>query len=130
MLRGGPSNASVGMNLDCSSFVQYCYWAQGFPFAAGNTAAYGRTGDLRAISLPKFNRAICGSSMLLAVSKPCADGARRRRVDRMLLWLRRLRKHVQRMDGEPRLPLLYLCRILRRHFHEEFWRFCFLSRLL
>lgn len=38
------------MNLDCSSFVQYCYWAQGLPFAAGNTAAYGRTGDLRAIS--------------------------------------------------------------------------------
>lgn len=32
------------------------------------------------------------------------------------IWLRRLRKHVQRMDGEPRLPLLYLCRILRRHF--------------
>lgn len=49
-LRGGPGNASVGMNLDCSSFVQYCYWAQGLPFAAGNTAAYGRTGDLRAIS--------------------------------------------------------------------------------
>ena len=44
------------------------------------------------------------------------DGAWRRRVDRMLLWLRRLRKHVQRMDGEPRLPLLYLCRILRRRF--------------
>ena len=49
-LRGGPGNASVGMNLDCSSFVQYCYWAQGLPFSAGNTAAYGRTGDLRAIS--------------------------------------------------------------------------------
>lgn len=49
-LRGGPGNASVGMNLDCSSFVQYCYWAQGLPFAAGNTAAYGRIGDLRAIS--------------------------------------------------------------------------------
>ena len=49
-LRGGPGNASVGMNLDCSSFVQYCYWAQGLPFTAGNTAAYGRTGDLRAIS--------------------------------------------------------------------------------
>ena len=49
-LRGGPGNASVGMNLDCSSFVQYCYWAQGLPFAAGNTAAYGRTGDLQAIS--------------------------------------------------------------------------------
>ena len=48
-LRGGPGNASVGMNLDCSSFVQYCYWAQGLPFSAGNTAAYGRTGDLRAI---------------------------------------------------------------------------------
>jgi cell wall-associated NlpC family hydrolase len=50
-LRGGPGNASVGMNLDCSSFVQYCYWAQGLPFAAGNTASYGRTNDLRAISL-------------------------------------------------------------------------------
>ena len=49
-LRGGSGNANVGMNLDCSSFVQYCYWAQGLPFAAGNTAAYGRTGDLRAIS--------------------------------------------------------------------------------
>lgn len=49
-LRGGPGNASVGMNLDCSSFVQYCYWAQGLPFSAGNTATYGRTGDLRAIS--------------------------------------------------------------------------------
>lgn len=49
-LHGGPANASVGMNLDCSSFVQYCYWAQGLPFSAGNTAAYGRTGDLRAIS--------------------------------------------------------------------------------
>ena len=50
-LRGGPGNASVGMNLDCSSFVQYCYWAQGLPFVAGNTASYGRTNDLRAISL-------------------------------------------------------------------------------
>ena len=49
-LRGGPGNASVGMNLDCSSFVQYCYWTPGLPFSAGNTAAYGRTGDLRAIS--------------------------------------------------------------------------------
>ena len=49
-LRGGPGNASVGMNLDCSSFVQYCYWAQGLPFSAGNTATYGHTGDLRAIS--------------------------------------------------------------------------------
>lgn len=49
-LRGGPGNASVGMNLDCSSFVQYCYWAQGLPFAAGNTASYGRTSDLQAIS--------------------------------------------------------------------------------
>lgn len=49
-LRGGPGKASVGMNLDCSSFVQYCYWAQSLPFSAGNTAAYGRTGDLRAIS--------------------------------------------------------------------------------
>ena len=30
--------------------MQYCYWTQGLPFSAGNTAAYGRTGDLRAIS--------------------------------------------------------------------------------
>lgn len=31
-LRGGPGNPSVGINLDCSSFVQYCYWAQNLPF--------------------------------------------------------------------------------------------------
>lgn len=49
-LRGGPGSPSVGINLDCSSFVQYCYWALGLPFSAGQTAAYRTAADLVAIS--------------------------------------------------------------------------------
>lgn len=49
-LRGGPGSPSVGINLDCSSFVQYCYWAQGMPFSASNTAAYRSAADLIRIS--------------------------------------------------------------------------------
>ena len=49
-LRGGPGNPSVGINLDCSSFVQYCYWAQNLPFFAGSTAAYRNAADLVSIS--------------------------------------------------------------------------------
>lgn len=48
-LRGGPGAPSVGANLDCSSFVRYCYWALGLPFSAGNTSAYASAGDLIAI---------------------------------------------------------------------------------
>ena len=47
--RAGP-NPSVGINLDCSSFVQYCYWAQNLPFSAGSTAAYRNAADLVSIS--------------------------------------------------------------------------------
>lgn len=36
--------------LDCSSFVQYCYWAQNLPFSAGSTAAYRNAADLVSIS--------------------------------------------------------------------------------
>lgn len=49
-LRGGPGSPSVGINLDCSSFIQYCYWAQGLPFSAGNTASYRHAADLQPIS--------------------------------------------------------------------------------
>ena len=49
-LRGGPGNPSVGINLDCSSFVQYCYWAQNLLFSAGSTAAYRNAADLVSIS--------------------------------------------------------------------------------
>lgn len=49
-LSGGPGNPSVGINLDCSSFVQYCYWAQNLPFSAGSTAAYRNAADLVSIS--------------------------------------------------------------------------------
>ena len=49
-LRGGPGNPSVGINLDCSSFVQYCYWAQNLPFSAGSTAAYRNAADLVSVS--------------------------------------------------------------------------------
>ena len=49
-LRGGPGNPSVGINLDCSSFVQYCYWAQNLPFSVGSTAAYRNAADLVSIS--------------------------------------------------------------------------------
>ena len=45
-----PGNPSVGINLDCSSFVQYCYWAQNLPFSAGSTAAYRNAADLVSIS--------------------------------------------------------------------------------
>ena len=46
----GRGNPSVGINLDCSSFVQYCYWAQNLPFSAGSTAAYRNAADLVSIS--------------------------------------------------------------------------------
>ena len=49
-LRGGPGNPSVDINLDCSSFVQYCYLAQNLPFSAGSTAAYRNAADLVSIS--------------------------------------------------------------------------------
>lgn len=49
-LRGGVGAPVVGANLDCSSFVQYCFWAVGLPFSAGNTAAYASAGDLTPIS--------------------------------------------------------------------------------
>ena len=49
-LRGGPGSPSVGINLDCSSFVQYCYWSQGLPFSAAQTAAYRTAADVVAIS--------------------------------------------------------------------------------
>ena len=95
------------MNLDCSSFVQYCYWAQGLPFSAGNTAAYGRTGDLRAISPAEVQP---GDLRVVY-----AAGGEQGHVQMALgggAWIECC--YVQRMDGEPRLPLLYLCRILRR----------------
>lgn len=49
-LAGGPGAPIVGSNLDCSSFIRYCFWAQGLPFSAGQTAAYRHAGDLRSIS--------------------------------------------------------------------------------
>ena len=48
-LSGGPGTPIVGSNLDCSSFIQYCFWAQGLPFSAGQTASYLNAGDLRSI---------------------------------------------------------------------------------
>lgn len=40
----------LSVHLDCSSFVQYCYWAQNLPFSAGSTAAYRNAADLVSIS--------------------------------------------------------------------------------
>lgn len=37
-LRGSAGAAIVGSNLDCSSFIQYCYWSLGLPFSAKTTA--------------------------------------------------------------------------------------------
>lgn len=45
-----PWRASVGSNLDCSSFIQYCYWACGLPYSASWTGAYATAGDLIPIS--------------------------------------------------------------------------------
>ena len=36
--------------LDCSSFIQYCYWSLGLPFSAKTTANYAGAGDLAEIS--------------------------------------------------------------------------------
>lgn len=49
-LSGGPGAPSVGSNLDCSSFIQYCYWACGLPYSASWTGAYATAGDLIPIS--------------------------------------------------------------------------------
>lgn len=48
-LTGGPGAASVGTSLDCSSFIQYCYWACGLPYSAGYTASYATATDLTPI---------------------------------------------------------------------------------
>lgn len=48
-LRGGPGNPSVGINLDCSSFVQYCYWAQNLLFPRQHSRLSERS-DLVSIS--------------------------------------------------------------------------------
>ena len=40
----------MGSNLDCSSFIQYCYWSLGLPFSAKTTASYAGAGDLVEIS--------------------------------------------------------------------------------
>lgn len=49
-LRGSAGAAIVGSNLDCSSFIQYCYWSLGLPFSAKTTANYAGAGDLAEIS--------------------------------------------------------------------------------
>ena len=49
-LRGSAGAAIVGSNLDCSSFIQYCYWSLGLPFSAKTTANYADAGDLVEIS--------------------------------------------------------------------------------
>lgn len=49
-LRGSAGAAIVGSNLDCSSFIQYCYWSLGLPFSAKTTASYAGAGDLVEIS--------------------------------------------------------------------------------
>ena len=45
-LRGSAGAPIVGSNLDCSSFIQYCYWSLGLPFSAKTTANYAGAGDL------------------------------------------------------------------------------------
>lgn len=49
-LKGGPGTPIVGSNLDCSSFIQYCYWACGLPFSASWTGDYATAPDLVPIS--------------------------------------------------------------------------------
>lgn len=49
-LSGGPGAPVVGINLDCSSFIRYCYWAVGLPFSAGQTRAYATATDLTPVS--------------------------------------------------------------------------------
>ena len=49
-LRGSAGAPIVGSNLDCSSFIQYCYWSLGLPFSAKTTANYAGAGDLAEIS--------------------------------------------------------------------------------
>lgn len=49
-LRGSAGAPIVGSNLDCSSFIQYCYWSLGLPFSAKTTANYAGAGDLVEIS--------------------------------------------------------------------------------
>ncbi len=45
-LGGGPGAPVVGSNLDCSSFIQYCFWAVGLPYSASWTGAYATASDL------------------------------------------------------------------------------------
>lgn len=49
-LRGSAGAPIVGSNLDCSSFIQYCYWSLSLPFSAKTTANYAGAGDLVEIS--------------------------------------------------------------------------------
>ena len=49
-LRGSAGAAIVGSSLDCSSFIQYCYWSLGLPFSAKTTANYAGASDLVEIS--------------------------------------------------------------------------------
>lgn len=49
-LGGGPGAPTVGSNLDCSSFIQYCFWAVGLPYSASWTGAYATASDLIPIS--------------------------------------------------------------------------------
>lgn len=49
-LGGGPGAPTVGSNLDCSSFIQYCFWAVGLPYSASWTGAYPSASDLIPIS--------------------------------------------------------------------------------
>ena len=36
----GPGDFTVGNQLDCQSFVQWCYWSAGYTFEASNTRNY------------------------------------------------------------------------------------------
>ena len=50
-LRGtGPNDFTVGTELDCSGWVQWCYWSAGYTFEAGNTRHYAGAGDLTEIT--------------------------------------------------------------------------------
>lgn len=39
----GPNDFTVGNQLDCQSFVQWCYWSAGYTFEASNTRNYTGT---------------------------------------------------------------------------------------
>ena len=39
----GPGDFTVGNQLDCQSFVQWCYWSAGYTFEASNTRNYTGT---------------------------------------------------------------------------------------